>query len=93
MSISVSFVDCDSMVGKLFLCVVLMASHVVQVMASEPRPGKSIVYELPSAGRVSLAVYDIEGRMVRTILTGKPRAAVVIRNTGMVWIAMAMRCP
>ena len=34
----------------------------------------TIPYSLPSDGRVSLALYDAEGRMVRTLLTGRPLA-------------------
>jgi len=34
----------------------------------------AISYSVPRAGRVSLALYDAEGRMVRTLLTGKPHA-------------------
>lgn len=34
----------------------------------------AIPFVLPEDGRVSLAVYDTEGRMARTILTGKPLA-------------------
>lgn len=44
-----------------------------------PEPGRTplvpIAYRVPSAGRVSLAVYDRDGRLVRTLLTGKPHAA------------------
>ncbi|HOW64568.1 MAG TPA: PA14 domain-containing protein [Candidatus Paceibacterota bacterium] len=34
----------------------------------------TLTYTLPKDGRVSLALYDVEGRMVRTLLTGKPLA-------------------
>ena len=34
----------------------------------------TIPYSVPRGGRVSLALYDAEGRMVRTLLTGKPHA-------------------
>lgn len=35
--------------------------------------GPVISYELPADGRVSLAVYDAEGRQVRTLLNAEPR--------------------
>ena len=33
-----------------------------------------IAYSVPRDGRTSLAIYDQDGRMVRTLLTGKPLA-------------------
>ncbi len=35
-------------------------------------PKTSIRYEIPSAGRVDLRVYDVSGRLVRTLLDGTP---------------------
>jgi len=35
----------------------------------------TIKYEVPKAGRVSLAVYNTDGQLVRTLLTGKPHKA------------------
>ncbi len=40
-----------------------------------------ISYSVPRDGRTSLAIYDHEGRMVRTILTGKPLAKGDHRET------------
>lgn len=35
----------------------------------------SVIYDLPRAGQVSLAVYDNQGRQVRTLLAGEPQTA------------------
>ena len=44
-----------------------------------PEPGRTPVvpigYRVPAAGRVSLAVYDRDGRLVRTLHTGRPHPA------------------
>lgn len=40
-----------------------------------PTAAISIKFDVPQAGRVSLAVYNSEGQMVRTLLTGQPMAA------------------
>lgn len=54
----------------LFACLPFTAP-----LAAEPSVDASIGYEVPKAGRVSLAVYDKDGRMVRTLHTGTPHAA------------------
>lgn len=43
--------------------------------AAETVPGATVAYAVPKAGRVSLAVYDRDGRMVRTLHAGTPHAA------------------
>ena len=48
----------------------LILSQAGQLVAAEV----SIPFTAPRDGRYSLALYDAEGRMVRTLLTGKPRA-------------------
>ena len=48
----------------------LILSQAAQLVAAEV----SIPFTAPRDGRYSLALYDAEGRMVRTLLTGKPRA-------------------
>jgi flagellar hook assembly protein FlgD len=53
---------------KILICLSLM-------LLSNPLLAEvSISYTVPKDSRVSLAVYDKEGRMVRTLLTGKPLA-------------------
>jgi len=45
------------------------------VFLSQTAPAEvTIPYSVPRDGRASLAIYDQEGRMVRTLLTGKPLA-------------------
>lgn len=46
----------------------LVLSLAAQIAAAEV----SIPFTVPRDGRVSLALYDADGRMVRTLLTGKP---------------------
>jgi hypothetical protein len=59
---------------RTFSCL-LAALCAAAVPGRPPAPaGATIDYEVPAAGRVSLAVYDREGRLVRTLLTGKPHA-------------------
>lgn len=60
---------------KLLLSVVIYAAAIYCVQANEPQQSTVISYELPNAARVSLAVFDNQGRMVRTLLTGKHQAA------------------
>jgi hypothetical protein len=48
----------------------LILSQAAQLVAAPV----SIPFTVPKDGRVSLAIYDKEGRIVRTLLTGKPLA-------------------
>jgi hypothetical protein len=57
--------------GAALLLAVVIAS--ASLSAADSR-GLSIDYSLVEAGRVSLAVYDVEGCMVRPILYGQPQA-------------------
>ncbi len=58
---------------RLVSTTVLLATYVLTgVMALAD---VSVPYTVDKDGRVSLAIYDSEGRMVRTLLTGAPRKA------------------
>lgn len=54
---------------------VLVALPPATSPAADPRAAVAIPFEVPKAGRVSLAVFDAGGRMVRTLHTGTPHAA------------------
>jgi hypothetical protein len=60
---------------KILSSAIILALTICHVQAMEPLQGAVIDYELPNAARVSLAIYDCHGKMVRTLLTGKPQAA------------------
>lgn len=55
---------------KHILTLTLILPQAAQLVAAEV----SIPFAAPQSGRFSLALYDGEGRMVRTLLTGKPLA-------------------
>lgn len=59
--------------GARALALALVAAAVPPAPAAEP--AATISYDVPKAGRASLAVYDRGGRMVRTLHTGAPHAA------------------
>lgn len=54
----------------LFRCVLL-----ILVIAVPLRAEVSIPYSVPCDGRVSFAIYNMDGQLVRTLLTGKPLPA------------------
>jgi hypothetical protein len=46
----------------------LMATGALRVMSQNPGPGAVLQYALPRSAKVSLRVYDPQGRMVRTLV-------------------------
>jgi len=55
---------CHRFAVSLFVIIFIFAKSIIA--------DESITYTIPEAGRVSLAVYNINGQLVRTLLTGKP---------------------
>jgi hypothetical protein len=56
--------------------VAMLVALATVVMADEPRTGGLLIsFTIEKPGRVSLAVYDQQGRQVRTLLAGEPQAA------------------
>lgn len=62
----------------ILLPVFLLAALIAAIQhgpAAVPEASPTVAYTVPRDGRVSLAVYSADGRMVRTLLTGAPRKA------------------
>lgn len=57
------------------LCVASVRAQGPQPPATNLPPAAAVAYDLPEAGRVSLAVFDGEGRLVRTLLRAAPQKA------------------
>ena len=60
----------DSLARRL-----LLVPCVLALLAASAVAGQAIAYRLEKAGRVSMAVYDAQGRMLRTLLAGEPQEA------------------
>ncbi len=58
---------------RVAACLIAVAGITVSTRADAPF--RRIAYRLPEPGRVSAAVYDAEGRQVRTLLCGRPQPA------------------
>lgn len=65
----------SALATHFLLSVVVLACAICCASATEPQQDAMIEYELPKAARVSLAIYDSQGRLVRTLLTGKHQTA------------------
>ena len=53
----------------------LLRGKVVRAQSGEPPQTPSVQYEIERFGRVSAAVYDKDGTLVRTLLRAKPQGA------------------
>ena len=59
---------------RLLLALLFIAAYLVALVPLHAQtPG--ISYTLPRGGKVSLAVYDAQGRQVRTLLAGESQTA------------------
>lgn len=56
----------------MFTTALLRWALILVIATATLRAEVTISFAVPRDGRVSLALYDVEGRMVRTLLTGKP---------------------
>ncbi len=75
MGTRVRFFNCFHLVTMLQILATFFAVPACFSFGNETSSFVTISYLVPNAGRVSLAIYDIDGRMVRTLLTGVPKPA------------------
>ncbi len=58
-----------------YLCIGLLCLKGFSPGPTHAQTAKTITYNLPTAGKVSMAIYDADGKLVRTLLAAQPRGA------------------
>lgn len=66
----------------VFLALIPASLRAAPVPSPVAKTHARITYEVPKDGRASLAIYNGDGQMVRTLLTGRPHAA---GNHAVIW--------